>query len=164
MLICVFIVSVASILNILGAVLNVVTWLTLLVLELVLYLCGPLMSILMSFIFGFSTSGITWGCASGVSAFFLQFSFLITFLFFFVSVKFLLLVGQKNDQVFSEFTGWIYYGYSSTIISLRGSSLVTFFDRDALFILSLSWFISLSFSWTTSLTSTLGGTAGGLYF
>ena len=91
--------STASILNILGAVLNVVRWLTLLVLDLVLYLCGPLMSILMSFIFGFSTSGITWGCASGVSAFFLQFSFLITF-HFFVSVKFLLLVGQKNDQVF----------------------------------------------------------------
>ena len=67
--ICVAIFSAAYILNILGAVLNVVTWLTLLVLDLVLYLCGPFLSIIMSLFCGFSTSGITWGCASGVSAF-----------------------------------------------------------------------------------------------
>ena len=45
---CVVIFSAVSILNILGADLNVVTWLTLLVLELVLYLCGQFISIIMS--------------------------------------------------------------------------------------------------------------------
>ena len=46
--------SSASISNILGAVLNVVTWLTLLVLDLVLYLCGPFISILLSLFYDFS--------------------------------------------------------------------------------------------------------------
>ena len=46
--ICVYNVSVVSILNILGVFLNVVTWLTLLVLDLVLYLCVPVPAILMS--------------------------------------------------------------------------------------------------------------------
>ena len=45
---CVDIFSAASVLKILGAVLNVVTWLTILVLDLVLYLCGPFLSIIMS--------------------------------------------------------------------------------------------------------------------
>ena len=45
--------SFAYILNILGAVLNVVTWFTLLDLDLILYLCGPFLSILMSLFFGF---------------------------------------------------------------------------------------------------------------
>ena len=48
MLLCIVIFSAASVLNLLGAVLNVVTWFTLLVLDLVLYLCGPLLSIMMS--------------------------------------------------------------------------------------------------------------------
>ena len=55
-------------------------------------------------------------------------------------------------------------GCASTIGTLVGSSSVTGFDRDALFIWGLSWFTSLSFFWTTSLTGTLGGTAGGLDF
>ena len=78
---CVVIFSTASILNILSAVLNVVTWLTFLVLDMVLYLCGPFMYILMSFICRFSTSRITQDCASGVSAFFLQLSFWQIFIF-----------------------------------------------------------------------------------
>ena len=41
---------------------------------------------------------------------------------------------------------------------------MTGFDRDALFIWGLSWFTSLSFFWATSLTGTLGGTAGGMDF
>ena len=38
------------------------------------------------------------------------------------------------------------------------------FDWDTLFIWDLSWFTSLGFSWTTSLTGTLGGAAGGMDF
>ena len=65
---CVFF-SAASILNMLCAFLNVVTWLTLLVLDLVLYLCVPVIYTLMH-IFGiYSTSGITWGCGSDVPTF-----------------------------------------------------------------------------------------------
>ena len=54
------------------------------------------LSILMSLLCDFYTSGITRGCASGVSAFFLRFSFLAIFHFFGVTVKFLLLIGRKN--------------------------------------------------------------------
>ena len=59
----------ASILNMLGAFLNVVTWLTLLVIDLVLYLCVPVLYTIMSLFGVSSTSGITWFCGSGVSAF-----------------------------------------------------------------------------------------------
>ena len=62
----------ASILNMLGAVLNLVTWLTLLVLKLVLYLRGTFLSIMMSLFCGFSNSGITRGFDFGVSNFFLN--------------------------------------------------------------------------------------------
>ena len=45
---CVVIFSAAYLLNILGEFLNVITWFTLLVLELILYLCGLFLSIPMS--------------------------------------------------------------------------------------------------------------------
>ena len=41
---------------------------------------------------------------------------------------------------------------------------MTGFDWDAIFICFLSWLTSFSFSWTTSLTGTLEGNAGGLDF
>ena len=67
-------------------------------------------------------------------------------------------------RFFVGFTGWSYSSYISTIGNLIGSSSVTGFDWDALFIWDLSWFTSLSFSWTASLTGTFGGTARGLDF
>ena len=112
-----------------------------------------------SLLCGYFTSGITWICASIISAFFSSVIIFGCFSFFGVTVKVLLLIGQKNDRFFSEFTGWSYSGYASTIGTITGSSLVNGFDWDALFILSLSWFTSFSFSWTTSLTGTLRGTA-----
>ena len=69
MLICVFYFSSTSIKNMLGPFLNVVTWLTLLVLDLILYLCVPVLFTLMSLFCGFYTSGIAWGCGFVVSAF-----------------------------------------------------------------------------------------------
>ena len=59
--------SVASSWNILGAFLKFVTWLTLLVLGIVLYLCVLVLSILTSLFGVFPTSEITWGCTSDVS-------------------------------------------------------------------------------------------------
>ena len=54
-----------------------VTWLTLLVVDMVLYLCDLVISSMMSIFGVFSTSGIMWGCASDISAFiFPNFSFL----------------------------------------------------------------------------------------
>ena len=54
--------------------------------------------------------------------------------------------------------------YEFTIGTLKGSSSVTGFDWVAIFMWDLSWFTSLSFSWTTSLTGTFGVTSGGLNF
>ena len=64
--VCVFVAPTG---NILGEFLKVVTWLTLLVLDLVLYLYVLVLSTLMSLYGVFSTYWITRGCASGVSAF-----------------------------------------------------------------------------------------------
>ena len=72
--ICVFIVSATSILNILGAFLNVFTWLNILVLDLVLYLCVPVLSILMSLLAVFTLPG-SHGSAALVYPFYFQFSF-----------------------------------------------------------------------------------------
>ena len=58
-------------------------------------------------------------------------------------------------------TGWGYSVYVSTIVTLRGSALANRFDWDAIFIWDVSWFSCLSFSWISSLTGTLGGTAWG---
>ena len=41
---------------------------------------------------------------------------------------------------------------------------MTGFDWDEIFIWALSWFTSLTFSWTNSLTDTPGGTSGGMVF
>ena len=95
--ICVVIFSSVFILNILGAVFNVVTWLTLLVLDLALYLCGTFISILMTLLCSFPLLGLH-GVALLVYPLFLpQFSFLAIFHFIGVTVKFLLLVGRKKD-------------------------------------------------------------------
>ena len=64
---CVFILYAASIGNILGAFLKVVTWLTILVLDLVLYFCVMDLSTLMNLFGVFSTSGVTWVWSSGGS-------------------------------------------------------------------------------------------------
>ena len=82
--------SAASILNMLGDFFNVVTWLTLLVLDLVLYLCVPVLYNLMSLFFGLSTSGITWGCGSGVPDFIFPVLIFENFPIFGVTAKFLL--------------------------------------------------------------------------
>ena len=66
--------------------------------------------------------------------------------------------------VFVGFAGCISSGYASTIGTLRGSSLVDGLDWGALLIWDLSWFTSLSLSWTTYLTGTFGVTTGGLDF
>ena len=87
---CIFIISAASILNMLGAFLNVVTWLTLLVLYLVLYLCVPVFFTLMSLFCGFFTSGITWGCGSIVSAFIFPILIFGNFPIFGITAKFML--------------------------------------------------------------------------
>ena len=49
-------------------ILNVVMWLTLLVLDLVLYFCVLILSTLVPVFGVFPTSGISWGCASGVAS------------------------------------------------------------------------------------------------
>ena len=66
---CFFIFPDASTLNMLSVFLNIVTWLTLLVLDLVLYFCVLVLYNLISLSGVMSTSEITWGCASGVSGF-----------------------------------------------------------------------------------------------
>ena len=66
-----FIFSITPTGNILGEFLKVVTQLTLLVLDMILYLCVLVLFTLIS-IFGVSsTSGITWGRAYGISVFIL---------------------------------------------------------------------------------------------
>ena len=52
-----------------GCIFEYFTWLTLLVFDLVLYLCVLVISTLMSFLCVFYTYGITWWYASGLSAF-----------------------------------------------------------------------------------------------
>ena len=156
--------SITYILNILGAVLNFSTWLTLLVLDLVLYFCEPFLSIIMSLLCSFSllvSRGVALLLYLGFFNSILVFGY---FSFFGVTVKFLLMVGRKSDRFFSGFTGWSSSGYISTIDVIRGSSLVTVFNWNSLLIWDISWFSPLSFSWTISLIGTLGGTVGGLDF
>ena len=66
---CVIIFSVASTWNILGEFSKVITWLILLVLDLVLYLFVMVISTLVSIFGVLSTSGITWGFTYGVFTF-----------------------------------------------------------------------------------------------
>ena len=92
MSLCAVIFSAASILNILGVVLNVVIWLTLLVLDLVLYLCGPFLSIMLSISAVFPLSG-SHGVALLVNPPFSSILILGKFSFYGVTIKFLLLIG-----------------------------------------------------------------------
>ena len=94
--ICVVMFYSAFILNIMVAFLNIFTWLTLLVLDLALYLSGTFISILMSLLCSISTSGITWVCTYGVSAFSLSILIFGSFSVFGVTIEFLLLIGQKK--------------------------------------------------------------------
>ena len=71
-----FIVYAASILNILGAFLNAVTWLTLLVLDLLLYLCVPVLFNLISIFVGFPLMGSHGAMDLVYLLLFLQLSFL----------------------------------------------------------------------------------------
>ena len=126
--ICIFIVSSASILNILGEFFNVVTWLTLLVLDLVLYLWITVsfhsdVTSLWFFYF-LDHMGLWFWC---IHFYFSILSF-GNFPIFGVTVKFLLLISWKNIVFFfAGFTGWSSYGYASKIGNLRGSALVNVF-------------------------------------
>ena len=116
---CVFIFSVASTWNILGAFLKVGRWFTLLLLDLVLYLCVLVLYTMVSFFGVLSTFGITWFWASGVSAFIFSISFFGNFIFLGVTADFSWL-----DFVFDGWTCWSSYGYASTIGNLGDSALV----------------------------------------
>ena len=73
-----------------GEFLKVVIRLTLLVMDLVLYLCVMFISNVM-YIFGvFSTTAITWGCDCGVSAFIFPIFFFGYFHFLGLTAEFLL--------------------------------------------------------------------------
>ena len=86
---CVFIFSVASTRNILGAFLKVVTLLTLLVIDLVIYLCVLVISTLIS-LFGFSKlMGPHVAVIRVYPILFSQFPFLVIFLFLGVSAEIL---------------------------------------------------------------------------
>ena len=78
--VCVYF-SAASILNMLGGFLNVVTWLTLLVLDLVLYLCVPVLFTMLSLFEVFPLLGSHWSEDLVYPLLFFQFSFLAIFLF-----------------------------------------------------------------------------------
>ena len=74
----------------LGAFLNVVTWLTLLVLDLVLYLCVSVLFTMMYLFCNFSTSGVVWGCGSNISAWVIPILLFGIFPIFGVTANFLL--------------------------------------------------------------------------
>ena len=86
----VFIFSVKSILNMLGAFFNVVTWLNLLVLDLVLYLCVPVLSTIMSLFVVFPLLGSHEAGVLVYLLLFFQFSFLAIFLSLGVTAEFFL--------------------------------------------------------------------------
>ena len=56
--------STVSIVNMLGAFLNVFTWLNLLVIDLVVYLCVLVLATMMPFFSYFPSSGIKWYCGA----------------------------------------------------------------------------------------------------
>ena len=92
--ICFIIISAASILNILGAVLNVSIWLTLFVIDLVLYLCVPFMCIMMSLICVFTLLESPEVALLVCQLFFFNSHFWKNFIFG-ITVKFSLLIGKK---------------------------------------------------------------------
>ena len=77
----VFVFYAASILNMLGVFFNVVTWLTILVLELVLYLCVPVIFTLVSLFAVYPLLVSHWAAALLYPILFFQISFLAIFLF-----------------------------------------------------------------------------------
>ena len=158
-----FIFYVASTGNILGEILKVVTWLTLLVFDLVGYLCEMVLSTLISFFGVFLTSGIKWGCVYGVSAFMPQLSFLANFPLSWCNC--LIFAWLKIFIFFYRCTCWSSYGCSPKIDTLGCSSLVNCsFDCYEFLIWVYSWFTCWRFSWYASMTSTLGGTSEEVVF
>ena len=155
--------SVASTWKCLGVFLKVVTWLTLLVLYLVLYLCVLVLSAMISLFGVFSTYGITCVCASGVSAFIFPififgifpFSWCNSWIFAWL----IILIG-----IFARCTCWSSSGYDSTIGTLRSRSLLNGFYWNEFFIWVISLFTCWRFSCYAPLTGTLRGTAGGVAF
>ena len=85
--------------------------------------------------------------------------------FFGVTVKFLFMIGQNSMiKFFSGFAGCSSYGYAFTIDTLRGSLLVNGFAWCVFLSWFISWFNSLGFYCTTSLTSDPKGISGGVDF
>ena len=137
---CVFIFSVASTGNILGAFLKFVTWLTFLVPDLVLYLCVMVLSTLISLFGVYSTSGITWGRASGVSAFIIPI-FIFGYLPFYCCNCWIF-TWLKCFIFFSGCTYWSSYGYVSTIGTLKGFCICEW-------LIWLGWIFIWVSSWIT---------------
>ena len=112
---CVVIFSLAPIWKVLGVFLKVVTWLTFLVLDMVLYLCLLFFPTLMSPFGVFSTSGITWDFAPGVLVFILPISVFGKFPFSWCN--YWIFAGLKFNQGFwwmhllKLFWVWIYDGH-----------------------------------------------------
>ena len=124
--------------------LKLVTWLDLLVLDLVLYLFVMVISTLMSLFGVFSTSGITLGCASGVSTFIFPTFIIGHFPFSWRNYRIFSLLGFP--LFFYGCACWSSSGYYSTIGTLGGSALVNgHFDWDEFLIWFSSWLICLVF-------------------
>ena len=149
-----FIFYVASTGNILDKILKVVTWLTLLVFDLVGYLCEMVLSTLISFFGVFLTSGIKWGCVYGVSAFMPQLSFLANFplswCYCWIFALLEILIGFVSGC-----TCWSSSGYSYMLGTLTGYAFVNGFYWYSCFIWISCWFTCWSFSCYASLTGTL---------
>ena len=143
--------------------LKLVTWLDLLVLDLVLYLFVMVISTLMSLFGVFSTSGITLGCASGVSTFIFP-TFIIDHFPF----------SWRNYRIFS----WLEFPLFFLRVCLLEFLWVLLHHRHPRRLcigewsLWLGWIFNLvfflvnlfGFSWYVTLAGTLGGTTGGAYF
>ena len=119
--ICVFDVYVVSILNILGVFLNVVAWLNL---DVVLYLCAPFLTIMMSLFSVFPPQG-SHGTVVLVYLIFSSSRFRKITLFLGVTNEFLF--RRKFKLSFSWCTCWSYSGYASSIGTFRGSTMVNGF-------------------------------------
>ena len=146
----------------LGAFLKVFTWLTLLVLDLVLYLCVIVLATLVLLLVFSPLLGSHGADNLMYPIFSPQFPVLANFHFSWcncwIFAWLIILI------FFAGCTCWRSYGYESTIVTLRGSALVNGFDWDAYLIWVISWFTSWSFSWNSPLIGTLRGTAGGIAF
>ena len=103
----------------LGTLLNVVTWLTLLVLDMVLYLCVLRLYTLMPVFVTFSTYGISWSCTSGVPSLSMLILIFDISLFLGATAEFYLVA-----FIFSGFTCWSSSGYDILIGTLVGFAWV----------------------------------------